>query len=212
MQTFLIIVGVIFGLCFFGVVLVYYKLKSLAARALLFFARKGVEGLKESAAADYVSQEIRDQVNDVEARLQKVPEPGFFSTSDVFSTVPGLMKEMGELNGKLEQLKKDHAPQVIDVPAQVVASLPAAELLALPAPAPSAGKVDETLAAFRAEFIKPNSGVVDAWTSGQDANTVIVYQLSTTVADTNVMPNVPASYGDLPTVITWFAREQQAAK
>ncbi len=62
---------------------------------------------------------------------------------------------------------------------------------------------DEILAAFKAEWVKEGSGVLDAWIDRD----FIVYQVDLERLDPPNMPEVPFEYQGLPTVITLFAKE-----
>lgn len=98
MQTFLIIVGCIIGAVVLACVWGYYKLKSLAARGLVFVAQKQVEGLTESVKADFVTPDLRDQLAALKVRVDNLPAPGFFNSTEVLGLAAALIAELAKLD------------------------------------------------------------------------------------------------------------------
>lgn len=62
---------------------------------------------------------------------------------------------------------------------------------------------DEILAAFKAEWVKDGSGVLDAWIDRD----FIVWQVDLDRLDPPNMPAVPGEYQGIPTVLTLFAKD-----
>lgn len=235
MPTFLVILVVIVGVIVFGWFWVKNWLKTMGARGLLYLVREGFKGQQEAVKAEYVSDETRAQVAGLQARVDALPEPGYFTNNQIYGSAPQILAEMFEIGEAIKsaraQCEKSQTPSTVE---SAPAELPPVAPLALPAPtevvatdSPAPAQVVEVkvepvtapaepvaapapkadvLAAFRAEYIKPNSGVLDAWLVGEGADTAIMYQL-----DPNAeRHDVPFSFQNLPTIITWFPREQKA--
>lgn len=225
MQTFLIVIGVLFAILLSAAIAIGVWLKVLAARGLLAFFKFGVAALKERAQAPYVGDDLRERVARLDKQTNDLPKPGLFSASRVLVRVKELSGELAEILQELDRLDAENAPKPDDNAIVIDAAVLPSAPLALPAPGqtdaanlagdanrpdgvepPQPGDHDAILAEFRAEWIKPDSGVIDAWLSPAAGEVFIEYRLSMEVATTMVLPAVPSVYKGLPTVITWFER------
>lgn len=63
---------------------------------------------------------------------------------------------------------------------------------------------DQVLADFKAEWVKKDSGVLDAWID----RGFIVWQVDLDKFGTENMPKVPGEYQGIPTVLTLFEKPQ----
>lgn len=133
MQTFLIIVGCIIGALVLAGFWLYYKLKSLAARGMLFVATTELEVLRGLAVKDYVTDDMRSRVAGFASQVEALPAPNFFNSGDVLRQVLPLIALMAKLAEEMTAANPDRANPSTDEP--IVITVEAQTPLALPAPA-----------------------------------------------------------------------------
>jgi hypothetical protein len=199
MQTFLIVVAVILASLVVAGAFVVAKLKQLTARAGLYLLKEGIKQVKLDAQADYVSEQTRGQLADLEAEANKVPAPGLFSGKQVILAIAPLLKRLAEIKKDIDAAKPAPAD---DANVVIIDAEPAKPTLAL-----TDGSNDAKLAAFKAEWVKPGSGIKDAWVEFKNGENWLVYQLDAEQI-TDKLPGVPAEYDGLTTIITWFPRNE----
>jgi hypothetical protein len=214
MQTFLVVIGILFACGVITIALIAAWVKKVAAAGALFVLRAGLEALNEKAKADSAAP-VRARLEALNTRLNALPKTvSIWNAGTVLGSVKSIGTEMAEIAQELDRLQADDErakAAAITVDSTVVTP---GEQLALPAPSDATnGKShDEILAEFRTEWVEPgNRGIVDAWLTGSGADTFIQYQLALSVADTAAetgkLPEVPNLYQGLCTLITWFPRE-----
>lgn len=228
MQTFLIVLGILFltGLSVIALGLAFVR--KLAAVAARFMLRTGLDALNGQAKALYAAP-VRPRLEAVAKRVNDVPAASLWNAGRVLLSAKELGLELAQISQELDRLKvEDQRAQADAITIESTDATPA-PVLALPAPpegtsspatdatsaespaAATAQTHDEILAAFHDEFVKPgNRSVVDAWLTEAGGDTFIQYQLSMDAIErfeqTGSVSEVPSEYKGLPTVITWFPR------
>jgi hypothetical protein len=228
MQTFLIVVGILFLMGVTVVAVGLAWLRKLAAKAASFVLRTGLDAVTEQAKADYAAP-VRARLAGVTTRVNAVPTPSIWNAGSVILSAKTLGLELAEISEELDRLKAEDARAKANAITVEGTVLTPGEHLALPAPTegeqPAASVQsdattaeqptkphDEILAQFREEFVKPgNRGILDAWLTGAGEDTFIQYQLATDAVDrvekTGRLSEVPHVYEGVPTLITWFPRQ-----
>jgi hypothetical protein len=227
MQTFLIVLGILAVLGVSVVVVGIAFLRKLAAKAAYFVLRTGVDAVNSQAQADYAGP-VRERLEAVNKRFKALPAPSIFNAGTIVLAAKELGLELAEISQELDRLKAEDARAKADAITVEATDVTPGAHLALPAPTtegatPDAAATatdasapakshDAVLAEFRAEFVKPGSGVIDAWLTGAGDDTFIQYQLDAEVATSRVetagrLSAVPHEYQGLPTIITWFPRQ-----
>lgn len=197
MQTFLIVVAIIGASLVVLAAFLFAKVKQVTARTGLFFLKEGIKQLKSESKANHVSDDLRRQLADLEADADKVPAPGLFSGSEVIRAIAPLFNRLLAIKQQIDFAKP--APQDTDF--VVIDAEPVKPTLAL-----TDGSNEAKLASFKGEYVKPGSGIKDAWVQFRNGQDWLVYQLNQAeIAD--MLPDVPAEYQGLTTVITWFPRD-----
>ena len=201
MQTFLIVLGVLALLTVFAGWYILARFKAGIVAGAVMLLKMAVEALKQDTQADYLTDELRREIADFEADVNKLPAVSIFNKGDVAAEIAPLFERLSQIGQKLEALRpQSETPAPIDVPA-------------LPAPVDEATAAahDATVCAFKDEFAKPGAGIADAWVEYKSGEYWLVYQLSMELANGDVtkLPSVPPEYRGLATIITWFPREDK---
>jgi hypothetical protein len=222
MQTFLIVLGILFLLGVSAVVVGIAFLGKLAAKAARFMLNTGVDALSAQAQADYAAP-VRARFEALSKKAKGLPAASIFNAKSVVNSCKELGLELAEISQEMDRLKAEDQRakaeaitlEATDVTpgAQLALPAPTDEATSAPADATATKSHDAILARFREEFVKPGSGVVDAWLTGAGDDTFIQYQLDPEAAMGKVetagrLSEVPHVYEGLSTIITWFPRQQ----
>jgi len=207
MQTFLIVVGIILAIGVVGALFIIAKLRSLAVRGTTFLVRTGIAAIKETAQAEHISINIRERIAEVEREFNALPAPNFFNAKELvvahmkmLETLAAITKDMAAEDAEHRQ----NQPQVIEGEAvDVTVSEPLALL-----PPPTVTSEDSIVTAFKAEWMKPDGFILDAWIEERGEDRFLMYQLNPDM-DMSDLGKVPGEFQGLPTVITWFPRDQK---
>lgn len=214
MQTFLIVVGILFACGILAVIALAAWVKKVAAKGAVYVMRQGLELVNEQGKAHYVTAAVRARLDALNTRVNAIPDVSIWNAKGILLSVKPIVTEMAEIAQEIERLKEeDQRAKEGAITVDATDVTPGAQL-ALPAPSTTPGgkSNDEILADFKAEWVTPdNRGVVDAWIVGAGDDTFIQYQLSLDVADTAAetgkLPEVPHMYQGIATLITWFPRD-----
>lgn len=207
MQTFLIVVGIILAIGIVGALFIVAKLRSLAVRGTTFLVKTGIAAIKETAQAEHISINIRERISAVENEFNALPAPNFFNAKELVVAHMKMLETLAAIGKDMQAEDAEHRqnqPVIID--GEAVDVTPSEPLALLPAP--STTDEDPIVAAFKAEWVKPEGFILDAWIEVRGEDRFLLYQLNPDM-DVSDFGKVPAEFQGLPTVITWFPRDQK---
>ena len=125
MQTFLIVLAVLFCLAVFAYYTAKMALKFWLAKGGILLLKAGIETMKPRSQAQFIRDETRQQLADLESAVDKLPPVTLFSAGQVLQASVPLFEKLAALSKEIEAAHKANEP------APTVEILPAAEPLAL---------------------------------------------------------------------------------